>query len=52
MDSEPVQDLIELAKCILIRWDMEPQGAIFPCCAVREDLRKALDAVLKNEHSV
>lgn len=35
--------LAELASQILTRWDMEPVDAIFPCSAVREDLRTALE---------
>lgn len=43
---DPVQDLITVAKTVLLRLDVEFEeqgpGAIFPCAALREDLRKAI----------
>lgn len=42
-------DCVELLDTILKRLDMEPRDAVFPCSAMREDVRATLSriAILK-----
>lgn len=42
---DEIQTVIDLCKSVLLRLDLEPAGAIFPCSAMREDIRKALAGV-------
>ena len=35
-------DLLKVCKALLLRFDMEPVEAVFPCSAMREDIRAAI----------
>jgi hypothetical protein len=36
------EQLLEVCRTMLLRLDLEPVEAVFPCSAMREDLRKAI----------
>ncbi len=42
--DRPTRELLEVCNAILTRWDMEPKESIFPCSAMRETLRAAVNA--------
>ena len=36
---------VELLNAVLLRLDMEPKEAVFPCSAMREDIRAMIESV-------
>lgn len=40
-------DLLGMLRTILMRLDLEPKSAVFPCSAMREDIRRVIDAATK-----
>lgn len=40
-------DMLMMLRTILMRLDLEPKSAVFPCSAMREDIRRVIDAATK-----